>query len=139
MFAALFLALAPFAGAGQEMVIIREGGREYHWPGCPVVRDAKDVLAMTRAQANGRGLKPHADCDPSQTPGEGAAAKPIFVFLDEGKFYHREKCARLGPSPRKVNVNEAARKHWPCRTCKPPIRPRNSPRDRQAAAPAYRQ
>lgn len=112
-----------------ELVITRQGTSEYHRPGCPVIRDAKDVLAMRRGQAEARGLKPHKDCDPSQTsPGtspSGTAAKPIKVFIDEGgKFYHREKCAQLGKSPRQVTIDEAAKKHWPCKVCKPPIRPR---------------
>ena len=48
------------------LVLTRPSDSLYHWPGCPVVRDATDVLAMTQAQAAGRGRKPHADCDPGK-------------------------------------------------------------------------
>jgi hypothetical protein len=34
-----------------EMVIVKEGTKEYHRAGCEVIRDGKGVLAMTRAQA----------------------------------------------------------------------------------------
>ena len=112
------------------LVLIRPADPLYHWPGCPVVRDAKDILAMTQGQAAGRGKKPHADCDPNtlaQTPEARQRAEalktPLFIVADD-KYYHREKCEKLGTPSRKVSLDEAAKKHFPCRTCKPPIRPR---------------
>lgn len=121
---ALALLLLPVPLAGQdEMVITRSGTKQYHWPGCPVIKDARDVLAMTRAQANGRGLKPHDACDPSREP--ASPTVPMVYVDEEGKYYHREKCKELGPKPRRVTVDEAVqKKRWPCRVCKPPIRPR---------------
>ena len=143
--AALF-ALAVALPPPQELVLQKEGTRQYHRPGCDVVRDGRGVLAMTRAQADARGLKPHADCDPAQAkvapdsrgePGARDAAAPVFVFVDaakpssadRGKLYHRESCARLGKERRKLSVDDAAKQHWPCPKCRPPIRRRNS-RDR---------
>lgn len=129
----LLLSLGAFAAAPpvqDELVITREKDPLYHRPGCPVVRDAKDVLAMTRAQANGRGKKPHPQCDPANTPQTAeerkraeALATPLFIATGD-RYYHREKCAKLGKAPRRVSLDEAAKKHFPCRTCKPPVRPR---------------
>ena len=120
---------APAVPEQSEMVVQREGATIYHRPSCDQVRDVRDVLAMTRAQAEARGLKPHADCDPSKNPqgreGAGAAAKPAMVRIDVGgQYYHRDKCEKLSKNNKRVSVNEAYKKHWPCRTCKPPIRPR---------------
>lgn len=120
----LALLLAPVPAPAQgEMVITKPGTPLYHWPGCPLIRDPKDVLAMTRAQAEARVLKPHDACDPSREP---PPPKLPMVYIDEaGKDYHREKCEELGEKSRRVTVDEAVRKkHWPCRVCKPPIRPR---------------
>jgi hypothetical protein len=118
--------------AQSEMVIAVVGTPEYHRAGCDRLKAAKDILAMTRAQAHGRGLKPHADCDPAQSPqgvGQGKAgapAKPATVLIDVGaRYYHRDTCAKLSGKTKRVTVTEAAKlKHWPCPTCKPPIRPR---------------
>lgn len=126
---ALALLAAPSVQAQSEMVIALEGTPLYHRPGCDLVRNGKNALAMTRAQAEARGLKPHAQCDPSQSaqndPGGSPAAKPAMVLIDvDGKFYHRDKCAKLSKTTKRVTVTEASKEHWPCRTCKPPIRPR---------------
>lgn len=117
-------------GTQDELVLVRASDPLYHWPGCPLVRDAKDVVAMTRAQATGRRKKPHAECDPqnvSQTPEDRkraeAHATPIFIVSGD-RYYHREQCKKLGKPSRKVALDEAAKKHFPCRTCKPPVRPR---------------
>jgi hypothetical protein len=126
-----WLSSTPGAAAAQDaLVLTRASDPLYHWPGCPVVRDAKDVLAMTQGQAAGRGKKPHADCDPAnvrQTPGERKRAEalktPLYIASSD-RYYHREKCEKLGTPSRKVSLDEAAKKRFPCRTCKPPIRPR---------------
>jgi hypothetical protein len=120
------------------MVLQKEGTKEYHRPGCAVVRDGKDVLAMTRGQAEGRGLKAHAECDPARNPpqssspeGPARAAAPVFVFVEAkssrgetNQLYHRESCTRLPKERRKLAVDEAGRQYWPCPKCKPPIRKR---------------
>jgi hypothetical protein len=121
--------LAAVPSAQDELVIAIAGSKEYHRPHCDLVRKGGELLALTVGQANGRGLKPHADCDPSKHPPPGAPAKPVHVFLDDTKYYHREKCSKLGASPKRVTLDEAAKKHWPCRTCKPPIRPRGRSED----------
>ena len=115
--------------AQSEMVIQRDGTTVYHRPACDQVRDVRGVLAMTRAQAEARGLKPHAECESlkNSTEKESAAspAKPAMVLIDVGgTYYHRDKCEKLSKNVRRVPVTEAYKKHWPCRTCKPPIRPR---------------
>lgn len=123
-----FVLCAP-AGAAQDLVLNKEGTPLYHRPWCDVVRDGRGVLALSRAQAHGRGLKPHADCDrepPRDAPAADKPATPVFVFTDAGKHYHRERCAKLGRNPRKVALTEAGRKLWPCPACKPPIRKRQS-------------
>ena len=118
------LLLAASSSVQDELVISIAGSKEYHRPHCDLARKGGELLALTVGQANGRGLKPHADCDPAKNPPPGAPAKPVHVFLDSSNYYHREKCAKLGSSPKRVTLDEAARKHWPCRTCKPPIRQR---------------
>jgi hypothetical protein len=109
--------------AQQEYVIVKPGAKEYHRPGCPLIRSARDVVAMTRAQAEGKRLKPHAGCDPSKT-GE-RPQPPVFVYVAAGDtHYPRESCAKLGNPRQKVSLDAAGRKHWPCPVCKPPIRKR---------------
>jgi hypothetical protein len=126
----VFTAMGPIAPQAQsEMVVQRDGTKMYHRPSCDQVRDVRDILAMTRAQAEARGLKAHEACDPAKNPtsqaGAPAAEKPAMVLIDVGgQFYHRDKCEKLSKNTRRVAVTEAYKKHWPCRTCKPPIRPR---------------
>jgi hypothetical protein len=128
---AFVLSAAP---AGQsELVIAKEGSKEYHRPGCEQVKDGKSVLALTRAQASARGLTPHEACDPSQrpaappeSPGAPAAPSPTLVFTDGTRYYHKKDCGKLGKDPKKMDLEEAGRKYWPCPTCKPPIRKRKT-------------
>jgi hypothetical protein len=116
--------------AQSELVIVKEGTSEYHRPGCDIIRDGVGVMAMTRAQAEARKLTAHPACDPANAPVVPAAARtkpPAIVYVyvdDEGKHYHKAKCTRLGKKPKKVTVDAAAKKHWPCPVCKPPIRQR---------------
>lgn len=117
--------------ASTEYVLVKQGSKEYHRPGCDVVRDAKNVVAMTRAEADARGLKPHAACDPATPPKpakspKNDAPKVQYVFVEPGdKRYHRETCPKLGKTRERITVNAAAaRKYWPCSVCKPPLRKR---------------
>ena len=144
---AAVLAMSSFAGllagastAQSELVIVREGTKEYHTPGCEVIRDGKGVLAMTRAQAEGRKFTQHDACDPAKAPPEAPAAtgptgktggKPsaeTMVWVDGGRHYHKEDCKRLDQKRTRMALDEAGRKFWPCTTCKPPIRPRKGAR-----------
>ena len=124
----LFVAFAATSsGAQPELVIVREGGKQYHRPVCALIRDGKNVLAMSRAEADERQLKPHPECDPSNPRNSMDTARPaapVYVFTDSSKYYHRETCAKLGADKKRVTVEQASKKQWPCGVCKPPIRPR---------------
>lgn len=128
LLALLVLTLSAVPSAAQELVIVRDGTKEYHRPGCDLIQGRRDVLAMQRGQAEARGYKAHSACDPANTPPAPATPKAVMVTVDAGaKYYHRDKCERIGASPRRVTLEEAAKKHWPCPACKPPIRPRKKP------------
>lgn len=132
---AILLALPTATGQGQ-LVIVTESTKQYHRPACPIVRDGKtkDIIAMNVGQAELRGFKPHPDCHSaaaaSAQPAPGGRngdrpRAPVFVYTAEGdKRYHREKCARLAKERRKVSLEEAGKKLWPCSVCRPPIRKR---------------
>ena len=81
---------------------------------------------MTRSQAEARGLVPHPGCDPATHPDNGSKPAPVvYVYVQpDGKYYHREHCPKAGASPKKMRLDDAAKKYWPCPTCKPPIRKR---------------
>jgi hypothetical protein len=147
MLGTLGLAIVPRASAWPEqtaavpgeLVIAKEGTGQYHRPGCPVVRSGEGVLALSRAQADGRGLKPHPDCDPS-SPASGqvrgsAPARPgpeptVTVYVEGPRYYHRHKeCSRLesrSASAKAVTLETAAKSHWPCPACKAPVFKRNT-------------
>jgi hypothetical protein len=123
MRALLVLAVALFVlpQAEGEYVLVKQGTKEYHRPGCEVVRDTTKVVAMTRGEAESRGYKPHPACDPANAK----AAKPAvqYVFVEPGgKLYHRETCSKLGKKRERMTLDEAGKKYWPCSVCKPPIR-----------------
>ena len=124
----LLLPLVLVAAAVQvEYVVVRGGAKDYHRPGCSVIRDGKDVLVMSKGEAEAKSLKPHPQCDPNDPRNVSGDAKPaptVYVFVDGSSYYHREKCQNLKPKARKVTLDEAARKQWPCRVCKAPVRPR---------------
>ena len=132
------LFLLPALAFGQsELVIYKEGTGLYHRAGCPVLTDAKDVMAMTRAQAESRGYKAHDDCDPARqkpgsAPGSNQAPAPVTVYLNDGKYYHRKDCPKLtagGKPPKSELLETAGKSHWPCPDCRPPVR-------RKSAEPA---
>lgn len=121
--------------AQSEMVIVKgasgQGEKNYHRPGCPVIKDGKDVLAMTRAEAESRGAKAHRDCDPAlsaagadpqgSASGPPRTAPPETVFIDTaGTHYHRKNCARLEKDAKAVPLTNVG-KRWPCATCRPPV------------------
>ena len=132
----LFAGVAPGARAvvfaQGELVIVKEGTTEYHRPGCRVIRDGKNVLAMTRAQAESRGLKSHPGCEAAvaeAAPETGQPAKPpapVYVYTDSSKYYHRQDCRKLAAEASKVLLEDAGRKFWPCPVCRPPIRKKSS-------------
>ena len=109
-----------------EYVLVKRGSKLYHQPNCEQLAGAKGVTAMTRSQAEARGFTQDPACDPAKhPPGEKKKAAPVFVYVQpDGKYYHREHCAKAGASPKRVTLDEAARKYWPCPVCKPPIRKR---------------
>ena len=123
------------AAAQSELVIYKEGTTQYHRPGCDLIRDGKGVMALTRAQAEARGYKPHPDCDPSQrkadspsTSGAAPAPPPQTVYVDGTKYYHRKDCRRLDANRQAVraeSLESAGKTHWPCPDCRPPVRQRN--------------
>ena len=123
-------AAAP--AAQSELVIVKDGTKEYHRPGCPAIADGKGVVALGRAQAEARGHKPHPECDPAvQKSGPGfegaAAAKPQTVYLNGTKYYHRKDCKRLESNPKAVRAESlevAGKSSWPCPDCRPPVRKR---------------
>ncbi len=139
--ASVILALAVIgisSVSGQsELVIHKEGTTLYHWPSCPVVRGGAGLLALSRAQAESRGYKPHSDCNPANSESPDATRKPqpqpVTVYLDGSKYYHRKTCSTLQTdrTPKGVSVEIAGKSHWPCPSCKPPIRTRS----RMPAAP----
>jgi len=124
----VLLGLVLFATAAQvEYVVVRSGAKDYHRAGCSVIRDGKDVLVMSKGEAEAKSLKPHPQCDPNDPRNAAGDAKPaptVDVFVDGSAYYHREKCKNLKANPRKVTLDEAAKKQWPCRVCKAPVRPR---------------
>ena len=130
----ILLALTSPRAHQPEMVIVIESTRQYHRASCPLLRKgAKDIIAMTRGQAESRGYKDHPECDP-QNPANNASggnASPgereptVYVYTSAGdKRYHRETCAKLPKDRKKVLLEEAGRKLWPGPTCRPPIRKR---------------
>ena len=132
----LLVFTAPALGQS-ELVIYKEGTKLYHRAGCPVLQGATDIVAMTRAQAESRGYKPHPDCDPEQNKSAGARGQSpppasVTVYLDAGKYYHRKDCAKLdsrSKQARSESLETAGKSHWPCPVCRPPVR-------RKSAEPA---
>lgn len=136
-------AAAPYGqiatGTQTEIVIVKEasgqGEKHFHRPGCPLVRDGKEIVAMTRAEAESREFKAHRDCDPAQSAATAqpqaaataqpqapaAKAPPTTVFVDAGTtYYHRKNCPKLGKPAKSVALT-AVSKRWPCPTCRPPV------------------
>jgi hypothetical protein len=112
----------PAPGGGSAYVVVWPGSKEFHTPSCPLIKDAKGVSVLTRAQANGKGYKQHKDCDPATIAEKNA---PTMVYVSESdKVYHRADCKLLPKDAKKVVLDEKAVKgRWPCTVCRPPIRP----------------
>src|SRR5690349_21019887 len=123
---------APLVFAQSELVIVKDGTKVYHRPGCPVVRDTTDVMAMTRAQAEGRKYTAHPDCDPANPKAPVAKAAPpppVTVYVVDGaKYYHRKDCKKLtDPAAAKaVSLETVGKSYWPCPDCRPPVRQKST-------------
>lgn len=132
---AILLAVPCATAAQGQLVIATEGTRQYHRPSCPLVREGKqqDIVAMNLGQANARGYKPHPACHSEDAGNEtGSTEEPaperqprVFVYTAPNDTrYHKENCAKLGKERRKVALEEAGKKLWPCSECRPPVRKR---------------
>jgi len=130
---ALIVLLAFTPGVQTEYVLVKPGQKVYHQPFCEQVAHAKNVVAMTRTQAESRGLKQDPACDPAtHSAGEKTKSAPVYVYVQPGgKYYHREHCKNAGASPKRLSLEEAAKTYWPCPVCKPPIRKRGDSSDPQ--------
>jgi hypothetical protein len=111
----------PAPAGGSPYVVVWPGSKEFHTPSCPLIKDAKGVSVLTRAQANGKGYKQHNDCDPAAIAEKNA---PQTVYVSESdKVYHRADCKVLPKDAKKMPLDEKAVKgRWPCTVCRPPIR-----------------
>lgn len=123
--------LAPGTVLAQsELVIHKQGTKLYHRAGCPVIKDGKGIVALTRAQAEARGFRAHEDCDPATSvPGATPTEPDPTVYLDGSKYYHRKSCKKLSGDAKAITsatLEDAGKKFWPCPTCKPPIRRRSA-------------
>jgi len=112
-------ASGPSTGSGY--VVVWPASKEFHSPSCPLIKDAKGVALLTRAQANGKGYKQHKDCDPATLAEKDAP--PMVYVAESDKVYHRADCKVLPKDAKKVPLDEKAVKgRWPCTVCRPPIR-----------------
>ena len=133
LFVLLILVLGAPVRAQPELVIVTENPKQYHRASCALLRDRSQLMAMNRGQAEARGYKPHAACDPSNpaapaSPGDtrDQPQPPVYVYTAEGDTrYHRESCAKLPKERKKVLLEEAGKKLWPCSVCRPPVRKRS--------------
>jgi hypothetical protein len=134
LIAALALLFTAVAAAQSALVIYTEGTGLYHRPGCPLLKDATDIMAMTRAQAESRGHKAHADCDPDQkkpadAPAQSTPPAPVTVYTIDARYYHRKDCPKLkdaGKPVKSESLETAGKSHWPCPACRPPVRKRSA-------------
>src|SRR4051794_22291623 len=113
--------------SGSALVVVIPGSKQFHQPGCPLVRQAgSKVRVMKQAEAERRGLTPHDCGDPAEPQRAAAAAAngtTVYVQTSD-KQYHTANCKRLKPGATATTVEKAAQDHWPCPVCKPPIRQR---------------
>jgi hypothetical protein len=118
---------AQLTTSGSALVVVIPGGKQYHQPGCPLVRQAGSrVQVMKQAEAERRGLRAHDCRDPGTVERDAAAAAnagTVFVQAKD-KQYHTSGCKRLKPGATATTLDKAAQDHWPCPVCKPPIRQR---------------
>jgi hypothetical protein len=121
----IVLAAGPVAQS--DFVIHKEGTGFYHRAACPVVKAGVGVLLLSREQADARGWKQHPECDPEKTREDARVAQKRraaaeFVHVDDSKYYHRNTCRNLHAGSKRVALEEAGKKFWPCPVCKPPVR-----------------
>ena len=115
------------ATSGSALVVLIPGDKRFHQPGCPLVRKAgSNVRAMKQAEAERRGLTAHDCDDPAAAARDAAAvanASKVLVQAND-KRYHTPGCKQLTAAATETTVEKAAKDHWPCPVCKPPVRQR---------------
>jgi hypothetical protein len=115
------------ATSGSALVVVIPGDKRFHQPGCPLVRKAgSNVRAMKQAEAERRGLTAHDCGDPAAAARDAAAvanASKVLVQAND-KRYHTPGCKQLTAAATETTVEKAAKDHWPCPVCKPPVRQR---------------
>ena len=84
--------------SGSALVVVIPGSKQYHQPGCPLVRKAgSKVKVMKQAEAERRGLTAHDCSDPGTAARDAAAAtnaSTVYVQAND-KQYHTSGCKRL--------------------------------------------
>lgn len=115
-----------------------DGSREYHAPGCALVRDNGTAKLLPFGDAEAKGIRPHPDCHtpPERTPsvadgattpagrvGAGTAATTYWLDV-KTRRYHRPGCGLIGLPRVQVTLARAIeQKYLPCRSCKPDTGP----------------
>jgi hypothetical protein len=115
------------AASRSALVVVISGDKRFHQPGCPLVRKAgNNVRAMKRAEAERRELTAHDCDDPDAAVRDAAAATNASKVLVQAndKRYHTAGCKQLTAAAMETTVEKAAKDHWPCPVCKPPVRQR---------------
>jgi hypothetical protein len=113
--------------SGSVLVVVIPDDKRFHQPGCALVRRAgSKVQVMKQAEAERRGLAAHDCGDPGDAQRDAAAvsnASKVLVQTND-KRYHTPGCNRLTGAATETTVEKAAKDHWPCPVCKPPVRQR---------------
>jgi hypothetical protein len=130
----------PVQAKGQRptFVVMIDGSREYHAPGCALVRDNDTSKLLPLGDAEAKGIRPHAECHtpPKRTPAgaggattatarERAGTAATTYWLDvKTRRYHRAGCGLIGLPRVQVTLARAIeQKYLPCRSCKPETAP----------------
>ena len=72
--------------SGSALVVVIPGSKQFHHPGCPLVRKAgSKVKVMKQAEAERRGLTPHDCGDPGNPQRDAAAAANASTVLRAGE------------------------------------------------------
>lgn len=123
------LASGRFAGAqerGRTFVVMVDGSREYHTPGCALVRGNATSKLLSFGDAEAKGITPHAECHASASgkanaPPSSAVGASAAYWLDvKTRRYHRAGCSLIGLPRVQISLARAGeQKYLPCRSCRP--------------------
>jgi len=108
---ASLLLVSSALGQGETVTLITSGANLsgfYHNADCALVKTGSGLVTISKTEAESRGFRQHADCEPK-----------VYIGMGATTYHHRADCpALVDPKPIPVRLAELSRVYTECPRCR---------------------